>query len=152
MAGKRCNVSNKAKANDDEVLNLYKYYIWADSMKTAYENLLERNIREIIPIAKFEAEYNLFISYWFGGLYVVIEGWQELNLKDKEIDSLLKSPNVNLLRRYRNGVFHFQRDYFDERFMGFLRDGVSRIEWVQVLHGEFERFFVEWSQERRVLI
>jgi hypothetical protein len=145
-------VSNKAKANDDEVLNLYKYFIWADSMKTAYENFLDRNIREIIPIAKFEAEYNLFISYWFAGLYVVIEGWQELNLKDKEIDSLLKSPNVNLLRRYRNGVFHFQRDYFDERFMGFLRDGVDRIRWVQVLHGQFERFFVEWSQERRVLI
>jgi hypothetical protein len=145
-------VSNKAKANDDEVLNLYKYFIWADSMKTAYENFLDRNLREIIPVAKFEAEYNLFISYWFASLYVVIEGWHELNLKDKAIDSLLKSPNVKLLRRYRNGVFHFQRDYFDERFMGFLRDGVGRIEWVQGLHGEFERFFVEWSQERRVLI
>jgi hypothetical protein len=36
--------------------------------------------------------------------------------------------------------------------MGFLRDGVSRIEWVQVLHGEFERFFVEWSQKYRALI
>jgi hypothetical protein len=145
-------MSNKTKANDDEVLNLYKYFIWADSMKTAYENLLDQYTREIIPPAKFEAGYNLFISYWFGGLYVVIEGWQELNLKDKEIDSLLKSPNVNLLRRYRNGVFHFQRDYFDERFMGFLRDGVSRIEWMQVLHGEFKRFFVEWSQDCRVFI
>ena len=143
---------NKAKANDEEVLNLYEYFIWADSMKTAYENLLERNLREIVPIAKFEAEYNLFISYWFGGLYVVIEGWQELNLKDREIDSLLTSPNVNLLRRYRNGVFHFQRDYFDERFMGFLRDGVGRIKWVQVLHGEFKRFFVEWSQKHKALI
>jgi hypothetical protein len=152
MAGKRSNVSNRAKANDDEVLNLYKYFIWADSMKTAYENLLDQYTREIIPVSKFEAEYNLFISYWFGGLYVVIEGWQELNLKDKEVDSLLKSPNVNLLRRYRNGVFHFQRDYFDERFIGFLRDGVSRIEWVQALHGEFERFFAGWSQECRVFI
>lgn len=152
MAGKRSNVSNKAKANDNEVFNLYKYFIWADSMKTAYENLLDRRTSEIIPVVKFEAEYNLYISYWFGSLYVVIEGWNELNLKDKEIDSLLKSHNVNLLRRYRNGVFHFQRDYFDERFMGFLRDGVSRIEWVQVLHGEFERFFAEWWQKCRVFI
>lgn len=41
MAGKRCNVSNEAKANDDEALNLYKYFIRADGMKTAYENFLD---------------------------------------------------------------------------------------------------------------
>ena len=83
MAGKRCNVSNKAKASDIEIFNLYKYFIWADSMKHSYENLLNQNVQDIIPIARFEAEYNLYISYWFGGLYVVIEGWKELKLKDR---------------------------------------------------------------------
>jgi hypothetical protein len=145
-------MSDKTKASDIEIFNLYKYFMWADSMKHSYENLLNKNVQELIPKSRFEAEYNLYISYWFGGLYVVTEGWTELKLKDRRIDSLLKSPNVNLLRRYRNGVFHFQRDYFDERFMGFLRDGLNRIEWVGLLHEEFERFFLEWAQGGSVFI
>jgi len=145
-------MENKTKPTDIEVFNLYKYFMWAESMKSSYETLLDKNVHEIIPKARFEAEYNLYISYWFAGLYVVIEGWKELGLKDRRIDSLLKSPNVTLLRRYRNGVFHFQRDYFDERFMGFLRDGLNRIEWVGQLHEEFERFFVRWAEGDNALI
>jgi Resolvase, N terminal domain len=68
-----------------------------------------------------EIESFLYMSYWYGGLYVVIEGWQELSLSDAVIDATLQSPNVDLLRRYRNGVFHFQRDYNDERFLAFMQ-------------------------------
>ena len=54
-------------------------------------------------------------------LYLVIEGWQELGIQDSEADELLRSPHVDLLKRYRNGVFHYQRDMWDERFMAFIR-------------------------------
>lgn len=131
---------------DAEIFNLYKYFIWADRMKTAYDALLDKNVQEPIPRAKFEMESNLYMSYWFGALYVVIEGWKQLHLSDRKIASLLDSPNVNLLRRYRNGVFHFQRDYFDERFLSFLRDGINRIEWTRNLHHEFEEYFSEWAE------
>jgi hypothetical protein len=50
------------------------------------------------------------MSYWYAALYVVIEGWRDLGLADATIDALLQSPNVDLLKRYRNGVFHFQKD------------------------------------------
>jgi hypothetical protein len=136
----------KPKAKDIEILNLYKYFIWADRMRSAYDSLLERNTREVIPHGEFETEYNLYMSYWFSSLYIVIEGWKNLGLSDKKIDVLLDSPNVDLLRRYRNGVFHFQKDYFDERFLGFLRDGISRIVWIRNLQHEFEKFFMAWSE------
>jgi hypothetical protein len=42
----------------------------------------------------------IFMSYWYGGLYVVVEGWRELRLSDPKIDALLTSQNVNLLKRY----------------------------------------------------
>jgi hypothetical protein len=129
---------------DSEIFNLYKYFIWADRMKNAFDDLLQQNIQEMIPRARFEIEYNFYMSYWFSGLYVVIEGWQQVRLKDEEIGALLNSANVQLLRRYRNGVFHFQKDYFDERFLVFLRDGTSRIEWIRKLHQEFDRFFNDW--------
>jgi hypothetical protein len=39
----------------------------------------------------------IFMSYWYGGLYSVIEGSKELALRDEEIDALLKSRNIDLL-------------------------------------------------------
>lgn len=134
--------------SDAEIFNLYKYFIWSDKMRAAYDNLIQRSAEEIFSSrAKFEIETNLYLSYWLASLYVVIEGWKELRLRDNRIDALLNPSNVKLLRRYRNGVFHFQKDYFDERFMGFLRDGINRIEWIRGLHKEFERYFFKWADE-----
>jgi hypothetical protein len=73
----------------------------------------------------------------------VIEGWGDLDLHDDEIDGLLESPNVDLLRRYRNGVFHFQREYYDERFVGLIRDGEDVVTWVRDLNSAFGRYFLD---------
>jgi len=43
----------------------------------------------------------IFMSYWYGALFVVIEGWRELQLSDPSIEPLLASDNVDLLKRYR---------------------------------------------------
>ena len=88
------------------------------------------------------------MSYWYGGLFVVIEGWKELQLSDSVIDGLLASPNVELLRRYRNGVFHFQRDYHDQRFHEFMTQGIDEIVWVRALNEQFGRFFLEQINRR----
>ena len=58
------------------------------------------------------------MGYWYATLYVVIEGYQELKMADSVIDLLLQSPNVKSLRRFRNGICHYQKEYFDELFMG----------------------------------
>ena len=82
----------------------------------------------------------IYMSYWYGGLYVVIEGWFELGLKDQVIDPLLKSPNVALLKRYRNGIFHFQKDYMDERFHEFMASN-DCVPWVRHLTNAFGDYF-----------
>jgi hypothetical protein len=83
------------------------------------------------------------------GLYVVIEGWRALKLRDPTIDDLLGSPNVGLLKRYRHGVFHYQRKYYDERFLGLIVDGQDVVTWVRALNREFGRFFLEWAARDR---
>jgi hypothetical protein len=91
---------------------------------------------------------------WYGELYVVVEGWKELDLSDPTVDSLLQSSNVELLRRYRNGVFHFQREYFDERFLGLIRDGQDAAAWVLDLNQSFSAFFLnkfrEWKEAKAI--
>ena len=82
-------------------------------------------------------------------MYVVIEGWRKLQLSDPAVDRLLDSPNVELLRRYRNGVFHFQKDYFDERFIGLIRDGENIVRWIRQLREELSRYFLDWYRIQR---
>ena len=78
----------------------------------------------------------IYMSFWYAALFVVIEGWRELGLTDTRIDILLQSPNVELLRRYRNGAFHFQREYFDVRFMDFVKEP-DTVQWVRELNEKF---------------
>ena len=88
---------------------LHRYFIWSDRMRVHFDNAL-RN-KEKLDHGSFQIETFLYMSYWYGGLYVLIEGWKELKLSDQKVNSLIESPNVDLLRRYRNGIFHFQKDY-----------------------------------------
>lgn len=134
-------------AKDAEIITLHRYFIWANKMRTDFDDILKR--KDSIPKKQYEIESFLYMSYWYGGLYVVIEGWKELGLADKKIDPMLEFPNVELLRRYRNGVFHFQKEYNDERFMGFIRDGQDCVWWIRILNREFGRYFLEWYERRK---
>src|SRR5438034_786877 len=96
---------------DPALFALHRYYIWANRMRTHFDDLLGDQTR------RSEIESLLYMSYWYSALFVVIEGWRHLGLSEPTIDALLASPNVDLLRRYRNGVFHFQKDYSDDRFL-----------------------------------
>jgi hypothetical protein len=124
-----------------EVVTLHRYFIWANRMRTHFDEILAR---EQLPIKDAaEIESFLYMSYWYGGLYVVIEGWKALSLSDTIIDELLRSPNVKLLKRYRHGVFHFQRNYHDKRFVEFMSQGVNEVAWVRSLNEQFGRYFLE---------
>ena len=130
-----------------ELVALHRYYIWANRMRIHFDEVLSSSK----DINDENIEAMLYMSYWYAGLYVVIEGWQELKLKDDIIDSFLTSPHVDLLRRYRNGVFHFQAKYYDERFIAFMSEGASSAEWVRNLNRQFGRYFIEKHQERKNL-
>ena len=123
------------------IITLHRYYIWADRMRTHFDDLISKG--EFDGAAQIEGF--LYMSYWYGGLYVVIEGWRKLRLSDAVIDAMLQSTNVELLRRYRNGVFHFQKDYNDERFFAFMKEGTDSVAWVRSLNLQFGRYFLETS-------
>jgi len=127
-------------ALDPAVFALHRYYIWANRMRTHFDDLLAR---QRAGEARNEIEEFLYMSYWYAGLYVVVEGWQELGLSEPTIDNLLMSPNVDLLRRYRNGVFHFQKEYYDDRFVGFIGQGVEVVRWVRDLTLHLGRYFLQ---------
>jgi hypothetical protein len=133
----------------NELYTLHRYYIWANRMRTLFDTALSKFVREEGQIdedakmTKFLAgDPGLFMSYWYSSLYVVVEGYRKLDVHDKVIDSLISSPNTELLRRYRNGAFHFQRRYYSDRLEGFISEQ-SSASWVRDLNREFGRFFLQ---------
>ena len=124
----------------EAILSLHRYFIWANRMRTHFDELLQPGVFTT-PLGEIESR--LYMSYWYGGLYVVAEGWKELHLSDTKIDDLLNSPNLSLLRRYRNGSFHFQKIYNDQRFTELIEGGTNVVAWARELNQEFGRYFLE---------
>lgn len=131
---------------DAKLHTLHRYWIWANRLHQNFDAALERfgvpKADGVGLVGWFANDPGLFMSYWYAALFVVVEGFKELNLRDAKLDALLQSPNVEFLRRYRNGVDHFQEDYFDRRFTEIMGPPESAT-WVRNLHSEFGRFFLE---------
>ena len=130
-----------------EVFALHKYFMWANRMRTHFDKHLKNAGADVDPMT--DVEGHLYLAYWYGGLYVVIEGWRSLGLKDPVIAGLLESPNVALLKRYRNGAFHYQKKYWDSRFLDFIVEGIKPVDWVRELNRQFGRFFLEHTRGQR---
>jgi hypothetical protein len=131
---------------DEELVALYRYFVWANNMRVHFEDTLKRT--GVVDLDTPDGFYvAMYMSLWYGCLYVVIEGWQELQLRDQEIDSFLTSPNVDLLRRFRNATFHYHREYLHEKFLAFLREGEATATWVRGMHNAFASYFAHEFEE-----
>ena len=130
--------------NLEKLLSWARYLYWADIHRKSYIDYGNYNV-----IGEgAAAEWKLFaaLSQWLASVWVVVEGWRHLAIKDSIIDGLLDEwPHYcELLRRYRNGVFHYQPELLDERFTAYATEGSDFIMWVFALYLEFQRFLWEW--------
>jgi hypothetical protein len=135
-------------ASDLQIGALHRYFIWSLNMRDHFRETGEAQG----PAPKDAEEKHLwlikpfmYMCLWFSLLFVVVEGYRDLGLSDPAIDAMLTSPHVEVLRRFRNGALHYQRDYFDRRFRDFM--GGPAMEWAHDLHTAFSRFFLRWFEE-----
>lgn len=87
----------------------------------------------------------VWLNYYYGSLYVVIEAWQKLKLRAPLVDLLLEHQHgiILLMKRFRNGVFHFQKELESPKLAEFLRTGGKHVFLVKLLHDSFVRYW-EW--------
>lgn len=133
------------------VFALHRYFTWCDQMKFRFEEiaLAKGTITDLF--SEEGAKLFMYMSYWYAGLYVVAEAWQELQLSDSRVDALLTSEKqLNLLKRYRNGVFHFQKEYLDDRFANLMNDGRDSVKWIGDLHESLGAFFLQWLASHKL--
>ena len=128
------------KEFNEKLISWFRYLFWADICYKRVEKLLEASSSpEEIPTNIFIAH----VSQWYGSLYVVVEGWQKLQLEDKFINELLNDHQdlIDLLRRYRNCVYHFQPKLLDNRIINFGKTKKNIHLWLEFLHRQFIRYF-----------
>jgi hypothetical protein len=135
-------------------VTLYRYFGAAEAMRIRFEETLRNaasvhhiieNSQPLTPeaitkgLAQFAGEQGVFMLYWPAALYVVIEGFRELKLRDKKIEKLLESPDVDVLRLVRNATFHFQKQFISSKLTPFAKN--DSVEWAWSLHEAFREFF-----------
>jgi len=123
-------------------LSLHKYFIHADKMKILFEQELRNIGSNEITFEGSLTNHYLYLDLWYGMLYVVIEGWIDLKLENFKINKQLEDPILNELKRFRNGIFHFQNNYFDKRFIDFISNKNS-VKWIRETHDEFSKWFLQ---------
>jgi hypothetical protein len=135
-------------ASPDQVFALHRYFLQANQMRASYDGRLAAEGVASLDDDNWTGQW-IDLCLWYACLYVVIEGWVELQLSDPRIDNLLASPRVDVLKRFRNGVVHFQAKYWDDRLMDFIADGANSAAWARKLNAEFGRFFLQFFQAQR---
>ncbi len=122
---------------------LHLYFVWADRMRLHFYCAMKDATPPNIYLPLFqEPEKWLYMCYWYASAYTVVEGFVELGLKDARVESFLaQTEYMDKLKRFRNGVFHFQEKLMDERFLDFIGLPESA-KWVTELWNALGDFFL----------
>jgi hypothetical protein len=122
-----------------KIFALERYHNWANVMRQHFEAQTYEDERR--------AHWEPYMACWYSLLYVVVEGWKELGLSDPEINELLlDDEKKELLRRYRNGAFHYQAESFDDRFVNLWSRDFEATYWIRCLHDAFGHWFPAWNE------
>lgn len=123
-----------------------RYLHWADLHRSRLHTWKEANRQS--DDMRPHWELIALMSAYYASLKVVVDGWLGIPLSDASVNELLASnPRyLNLLREFRNCVFHYQPSFMDKRTMNLLREGERVVHWMFFLHEEFCRFYWELAQ------
>jgi hypothetical protein len=123
---------------------LHQYFVWADRMRVHFRAALKLQAPSSIYVPLLqEPDKWLYMCYWYASAYTIVEGFRELGLKDARVEAFLaQSDYVDKLKRFRNGVFHFQKKLMDDRFLDFIALPDSA-RWIAELWEALSDFFLE---------
>jgi hypothetical protein len=128
-------------SDSQAVFSWGRYLYWSDLKRRDWEKLMRRKGG---AGKASNPEWLGLTCYWAASLYVVIEGWDRAKFNDPIVDALLGKPNYRaVLKRLRNGTFHFQPEILSQKFIEFF-ESPDELNWLFFLHEEFCRWLRDW--------
>lgn len=131
------------------VRSLHDHWYTADCIYVCIKSIYKKNTSKFRRFLRKNATLDIIDDYFLLNVqcvfyalwYVVIEGYREINLPDSDIEKLLENEKaVELLRRFRNGIFHYQKNIDSPKVSEFLADG-ENIKWLGRLGKAFKAYF-----------
>ena len=121
-----------------------QYLSWAERMRTHFSELYDREKPKGRDSKEIPTMF-MYFSYWLAAFCVVIEGYGNVGLKDPAIEALLHPQKIAILKRYRNGVYHFQAEYFfDLRFTNLFNSAQEIMPWLGEVRAAAWVFYDHW--------
>jgi hypothetical protein len=119
-----------------------RYLYWSDVHRRRFDDYFREE-----GASDDVSRFLLHVGQWYASLWVVVEGWQTIGFEDHLISALLSNPNgySDLLRRCRNGVYHFQPHLIEPKMSGILARPES-LRWCHALHQEFNRWYWQYPE------
>jgi hypothetical protein len=124
-------VENLSAKNLDKIVALAGYNTSVRCLSVDLDRWLNAGIRkggrkstkEFIWGSLFWPYFTLYASM----VYVVHEGFVELQVGDTKLDAARKKVDIDALRRFRNATFHFQPHFRNPKHQAMLENGLSHI-------------------------
>jgi hypothetical protein len=126
-----------ARTAHDPIARLAEYWFRAKMMHDFVHAMMADHNGSIDSIydAQEGWEFEMFLDHWLSGLFVVVEGFNKLKLKDARVQRLFQA-HIQYLKAMRHETYHFvvDRKAADAIF--------SQLNWAEDLHkaiGDFIR-------------
>jgi hypothetical protein len=109
-----------------DLIVLHRYWLAADAVKQFIAAKLPgrdttKLPKDLVGVAEIWSGV-LRMQVFYGLMYVVIEGYRELDCHDAALDELLSQTHyVEALRRFRNATFHFQKKFVSPKLLAFSK-------------------------------
>ena len=127
---------------NDPVLYLCSYWL-----RAKYMHDLMQWMREEIGIIELDSaegtEFMTYLEFWLAALFVTVEGYNRLRLRNSKIDALIKE-NIKGLKELRDTIYHYDHDYGRRGNPFFDDDGIN---WAMELHDAFYDLFRQYTSD-----
>jgi hypothetical protein len=133
--------STKSSTYTDPVVRLSIYWLRAKLMHDLVHTILDANDRDLGKIEKEggDLEFMTFLYHWLSGLFVVVEGFNKLRLRDARVQALFKE-HLRHLKAMRHETYHFSLGPSPDAIEMF---GSGRLNWAEELHEAIGLFLTQ---------
>ena len=129
----------------DRFISWARYLYWSELNRQRFDQLTEKSDNSS---SSDKWKWCAFMSQFYSSLWVVIEGWKTLKLKDHDIEYLIAGcpQYCRLLKKFRDSVYHCSTTLLDSRSLEFIGQDAPAGLWAMAIHEEFQRFYWEWPE------
>jgi hypothetical protein len=112
--------------SDEKMVRLSMYLFRAELMRDTVHSLLDRDLANLSEADWWEFE--AFLFHWLSALFVLVEGFNKLKLKDARVQKLFNA-HIGHLKMVRHATYHFV-----------LKEGpsheqiIQQLNWAEQLH------------------